>query len=808
MKWLKRCALAVLLSMAGGLLGAYGWLALPVADGSLRVPGLQAPVRIERDASGVPTIRAATRDAALFGLGFAHAQDRLWQMETHRRIGAGRLSEMLGEAALPTDRFLRALGVRRAAEAQWRQASPDARAALSAYAAGVNAYVFGHMRARPPEFILLGVGPEPWTPQDSLAWSLMMAWDLGNNWAAELLRMRLALKMPVERVNELLPPYPGDRPMPTADYAALYRGLGLDGSLGRQALLAAPESGLDGIGSNGWALAGSRTASGKPLLANDPHLRLSAPSLWYMARLDAPGLKVAGATIPGLPMVVLGQNEHVAWGFTNAGPDVQDLYIERIHPNDPSRYQTPDGWAPFEATTETIRVKDRPDVALQVRRTRHGPVISDAEGGPAQGLSGPPGKPAYALALRWTALDPDASATIDAALALDAARSVPDFIAASRRNVAPMQNMLVADREGRIGMVAAGRVPLRRPDNDLRGLVPAPGWDARYDWSGFLDADATPREVAPARGWLANANQRNHAPDYPHFISSEWAAPYRQQRIEQLLAARPKHDTDSLRTMQADQYSAATVRLLPFLRRARSNHPLAEAAQRELAAFDGVMAADKAAPLITWAWARQLTIGVFRDEIGEALFDKQFSASRSFREALEGVLERGDAWWCDDKATPGAQESCAEQSDAAFTRALQELQAAHGGDVSAWRWGQAHMARSEHRPFSKVRWLARWFELRTPTGGDNYTLNVSRVTLQPDAATGELYLNEHAPSLRAIYDLADPANSRFMFSTGQSGLFFSPLYRNLAEPWRRVEDLPLWSGEKRHELVLEPAKRE
>lgn len=804
MKWIKRGALllAALLALAGLALWAYAWQALPATEGSLQVPGLDTTVRIERDANGVPTIRAASRDAALFGLGFAHAQDRLWQMEMHRRIGSGRLSEVLGEAALPTDRFLRALGVRRAADAQWRASSPDARAALSAYAAGVNAFMSRQMRARPPEFILLGVRPEPWTPQDSLSWGLMMAWDLGGNWSAELLRMRLALKLPVDRINQLLPPYPGDAPLPTADYAALYRGLKLDGQLGRQALLAAPESGVEGVGSNGWVLAGTRTDSGQPLLANDPHLRLSTPSLWYAARLEAPGLKVAGATIPALPAVVLGQNEHVAWGFTNAGADVQDLYIERIRPGDPAQYQTPTGWAAFETVTETIRVKGRPDVTMLARRTRHGPVISDVTG-LADAPTGAAGQPAYALALRWTALDADAS-PMDAALALNSARSVADFVAAaSRHYAAPMQNMLVADRDGHIGMVAAGRVPLRQGGHDLRGLAPAPGWDARYDWAGFLDPNATPREVDPPRGWIASANQRNHPPSYPHFISSEWAAPYRQQRIEQLLAAQPRHGMDSLRRIQADQFSAATLRLLPFLRQARSSHPLAAQAQRELAAFDGEMAAGKAAPLIAWAWARQLTLGVFRDDVGEALFDKQVGANRSFRDALEGVLERGDTWWCDDKATP-AQENCADQVDAAFTRALDELQAKHGADVPRWQWGQAHAARFEHRPFSKVGLLRPWFELRAPVGGDTYTVNVSRVALHPDAATGELYLDEHGPSLRALYDLADPGRSRLIAPSGQSGIVFSPLYRNALDTWRQVRDLPLWGGDARQVLVLEP----
>lgn len=803
MKWIKRLAIVVaaLVLLASALLWAYSQRTLPTTDGTLRLAGLQAEIRIERDAVGIPTVHARNLDDAMYGLGFVHAQDRLWQLETHRRIAAVRLAEAFGPAALDTDRFLRTLGVQRAAAAQWARASPAARSGLAAYAAGVNAWVDQAMKARPPEFVLLGLQPEPWTPQDSLAWAIMMAWDLGGNWTTELLRMRLALKMPVSRINQLLPPYPGEAPLASADYAALFRGLGVDGRLGQQALNAAPESGLPGVGSNNWVVDGSRSETGHPLLANDPHLKLSTPALWYLARFDVPGYRVAGATLPGLPSVLLGQNEHIAWGFTNTAPDVQDLYLERLKPGDPGQYQTPDGWAPFSSFHETIRVKGAADVHMTVRATRHGPVISDA--GVADGLTGAPGKPAYALAMAWTALDPDPG-TVDAMLGFNTATSVAEFITASARYLAPMQNMVVADRAGHIAMVSAGRVPVRKADNDLRGLVPSPGWEARYDWAGWIDPGQTPRQADPASGWLGSANQRIVGPEYPHFLTSEWSAPYRMQRIEQLLVARPRHSLDSLAAMQGDQVSLATQRLLPFLRRAQSSHPLAAAAQRELAPFDGTMAAERAAPLIFWAWVRQLTEAVFADDLGQPLFDRTF-AGRSLREALEGVLERDDASWCDDMRTP-AVETCAQQIDAAFGRALDELQAAQGGEVARWQWGRAHVARSEHRPFSRVKALAPWFELRTPVGGDTFTLNVSRVSLRPDATTGERYLAEHGPSLRALYDVADPSRSRVMFSSGQSGIVFSPLYRNLVQPWAKVEYLPLWSGAAVHTLVLAPAQ--
>jgi len=805
-KWLKRAgwALVALMAMTVAALAWYAHQVLPRTDGEISLPGAAAELRIERDADGIPTVRAGSARDAYFGLGVAHAQDRLWQMETHRRIGAGRLAEVFGASALETDRFLRAVGVRRAAAAQWRGLDAASRDALQAYADGVNAVLRKDLRARPPEFVILGIEPEPWDPVDSLAWAIMMAWDLGGNWTTELLRLRLALQMPVARINQLLPAYPGETLPATTDYAALFRGLGLDAGTAQTAWHGlpgiAPLSGVEGVGSNNWVLAGSRTTTGAPLLANDPHLKLSAPALWYFARLHAAGLKVAGATMPGLPLVVLGQNEHIAWGFTHTAPDVQDLYVEQIKPGDASMFRTPEGWSAFETFAEVIKIKGGADVPFTHRRTRHGPVISDA--GTTADVLGPRDRPVYVLAMRWTALDADA-ALVAASLAMQRAASVQDFFDATRRWTAPMQNMVVADRAGRIGFVSPGRVPVRHADNDLHGLVPALGWDARYDWTGWVPVDETPREIDPDRGWIATANQRITPADYPHYLTSEWALPYRQQRIEQLLRARPRHSIDDLAAMQADQLSLAAQALLPWLQRAESAHPLAAAARSQLQGFDGRMAADRAAPLIFWAWQRQLARGIFMDDTGAELWDRSL-ATRSFQDALEDVLVRDDTSWCDDRDTP-AVETCAVQNGAALTRALDELQARFGSDVAQWQWGLAHQARSEHRPFSRVSALAGWFEHRVPVGGDTHTVNAARVGLRPDASTGELYLDEHGPSLRALYDLADPTQSRFMHSTGQSGIAFSPLFRSFVQPWADVQYLPVWPrGEPDRVLVIRP----
>jgi penicillin amidase len=367
-----------------------------------------------------------------------------------------------------------------------------------------------------------------------------------------------------------------------------------------------------------------------------------------------------------------------------------------------------------------------------------------------------------------------------------------------------MQSMVVADKAGHIGLVAPGRVPRRQPDNDLWGLAPAPGWDARYDWDGWLPFDALPQWRDPEKGYLATANQRIVPADYPHFLSSNWAAPYRQQRIEQVLDSRRKHSLAELQALQADTRSLAVPKLLPWLQKAQSAHPLAAAAKQQLAGFDGEMAADKPAPLIYWAWQRQLGLAMLGDDL--AVLDAKALGSRTFLDAIEAMLARDDARWCDDQRTPAA-ETCAQQADRAFGAALDELQALQGPDPAAWRWGQAHQLRAEHRPFSNVKPLARWFELRAPVGGDTHTVNVSRVNLRADGRTGELYLNEHGPSLRAVYDLADPAKSGFMHSSGQSGIPWSRHYKDLLPRWVAVQYLPVWGqpGAPKAVLSLKPS---
>ncbi|MBB1629617.1 penicillin acylase family protein [Cupriavidus sp. UME77] len=817
MRWLKRLiwlvlTLAVLLLVCA--FGAYVWYrqaSQPQTAGTLKLPGLRESVSIVRDRHAVPHIKAANAQDAYFALGFVHAQDRLWQLQMSKRIVSGRLAEILGPSALDTDRFLRTLGVRRNAEAILAQSSAETRAMLQAYAEGVNAYIDGRKGPLPPEFLILRTQPERWEPADTLAWQTMMAWDLGGNWTQETLRMRLAQVLPVSRINELLAPYPGERPLRTMDYGNLYRHLAPLATAMARVEQQAPAGYVEGMGSNNWVVSGAHTRSGKPLLANDPHLGLQAPALWYFAQMQAPGLDVTGATLPGMPGVVLGHNQRIAWGFTNTAPDVQDLYIERLQPGSTQRYQTPDGWAEFVTRTETIHVKGAPDVTLNVRETRHGPVISDVAE-PVATAAAPLGAQ-YVVAFQWTALRAD-DRTVQAGLALNRATDWASFLAAMRDFHSPQQNIVYADVDGNIGFIAPGRVPLRRADNDLKGLAPAPGWDARYDWSGFIPFEQLPRSFNPPEGVIATANQKIVEDDYPYFLTSEWTVPYRYQRIRTLIDATERHTMDSFGAIQKDTLSLAVRDALPLLLASPiASDPALPERERALIAslrkWDGDMQPRLSEPLVATAWLRELSRVLFEDKVGDPLFNRLWE-QRNVQQPMLNVLRnpRGQgAFWCDDSTTP-ATESCDDAIAKAWRLAIADLDRRYGDKPERWRWGQAHAARSEHKPFGKQPYLAGLFNVKVPSGGDTYTVNVGRHNLRDEAAPFE---SVHAASLRAIYDLSDLAESRFMDSTGQSGNVTSTHYRDWTDKWAAVQYITMAPGRRApgneafDTLVLQPA---
>lgn len=770
--------------LAALIAGAYFYLrqSLPKTEGDIRLAGLGAAVEVLRDRYGIPHIFAATAEDAIFALGFVHAQDRLWQMEMSRRVAAGRLAEVVGAGGLETDRFLRTLGVRRAAQANLRALDGETVRMLEAYAAGVNAFLASDP-VLPPEFWLAGVRPEPWSPVDSVAWIKMMAWDLGGNWRDELLRMRLAKSLPLARIHEFLPPYPGEAVPAIADLKELYS------SMERDAVrLARFAHDGEGLGSNNWVVSGARTESGKPLLANDPHLGLTAPPVWYFAHISAPGLNVIGSTLPGVPGVILGRNERIAWGFTNTGPDVQDLYIEKLDAT--GGYLAPEGPRPFQVIEETIKVKGAEPEKLRVRVTRHGPVISDASR-VAQELA-PRG---HVIAFSWTALS-EGDLSMQAALKFARAREWDGFLAAARDFQTPQQNIVYADIEGNIGFVAAGRVPLRKPGNDLKGMAPAPGWLEKYDWAGSIPFEELPRSFNPPGGAILTANHRITPPGYPHLISSSWEPPFRADRIQALLDATPKHSVQSFARIQADVTSLAMRELLPKLLATRPRSDEARKALALLAQWDGAMAAGRSEPLIAWAWWRELTRAIYADELGDAFRQNWLARAVFLSNVLAG--DPGPARWCDDVRTP-ATETCEEQLAQSLEAALADLSKRYGSDQSRWRWGDAHLARHEHRPFGRQPLLARIFDITVPSPGDTYTVNVGRNVMNNDA---EPFANRHAASLRAIYDLSDLEKSLYIHSGGQSGNVLSDHYKAFSEAWAKNEYIPMKA--ERKTLEAEP----
>jgi penicillin G amidase len=831
MRWLKKIAggLLALLAIAALVLAVYVWRSLPQLSGQLSAPGLKQPVQIKRDASDVTHIFAQTDADLAFALGYTHAQERSWQLEVNRRVMHGLLSEVFGSTTLETDKLMRSLGITRAAQAQLAQLPSETRDVLGAYANGINAFHANSSQALPPEFHILGIKPGSWQASDSVGWGLMMALDLGGNWGTEFARMAAVQKIPTEQLWQLFPAYPGEQPASKTDLSRLYGELGLyansassttkTGAIGADSIrseglfgikkavqaalhMAPPDLAnlsrdagtVEGKGSNNWVVAGSHSSSGKPLLANDPHLGLGAPAIWYFTRLQskASGLDVIGASLPGLPSVVLGRNAHVAWGFTNTGPDVQDLYIERINPANAAQYQTPDGWKDFEKRTDSIPVKGQAPVSYTYRASRHGPVISDAQAQYNETID----TKKYAVALLWSALDAD-NRTVLAGWNAQKAKSVDQLFEAYADYHSPMQNVVAADTAGAIFYKAIGKFPIRKPDNDIRGIAPAPGWDAKYDWAGYVPYAQNPMDEGK-KGWVSTANQRIHAPNYPHFMGQDWATPDRFDRIESLLTAQSKHDMASMQKLHADTVSLPTQRLLPALLKTSSSHPLAQAALDQLKSFDGNMLADRAAPLIFAAWADEMARGLIEPKLGEAAFKRMYG-KRQFRGLVEQALIGQDpsvgAFWC-------APQSCAERSGAALGRALDRIQAMQGSDVSAWRWGTAHLARSIHRPFGNVAPLAKYFDVTVPTGGDPWTVNVGQYWLNEK----QPFHNRHAASLRHVFDLADLEKSGFMYQTGQSGLVWSQRYRDMSQGWAAVQYRPLQMAPRSFasELVLNP----
>lgn len=786
----------VVMAAGAGML----WLSRSLAplDGSMEMAGLSGPVTITRDRNGVAHVKAGTRADVAAGLGFVHAQERLWQMEVSRMAGQGRLSELFGEATIGTDTWLRTMAIHEAAEASLSVLDADTTAMLEGYARGVNAWIdrnpqFFSSRL-PPEYLILGVKPEPWTPAHTLTAIKMMSVSLAENHGDEALRLGFhRLGFNDVEILDLLPYLDADTPPPMPDLTGL---LGLDrAKIGAEVTTAEATSAfaevegmLSSGASNNWVLSGARTQSGKPVLANDPHLGLMAPSIWYLAHLevteefDAPR-HLIGVSLPGTPYVLLGRNNDIAWGFTNTATDAQDVFIERVNPDNPDEYLTPSGWTAFGKTEEVIKVRGGETQSFTRRWTRHGPVFPESYKHFDRLLP-----QNTVAALQWVALAHDDTTAMVGPRLFDM-RTVADFQAGFEPFLTPMQSMVVADRAGDIGFVAAGRVPVRDPANQLMGRAPAPGWNAVYDWRGYAPYDRLPRQNNPAEGLIATANTKIVGPDYPIHLTFDWEEGYRQNRIETLInGANEKHSPAASQQVQADVFSPAFAELKPMMLKAIEGIVLTEAEQRlvaRIAAWDGEMARDRMEPLLFVAWVRQTMIMTFEDDLG-FLFKDWFKARGKVMERLfSGRTVRN---WCDRKLTLNAEESCGEIAAAALTAAIADLSARYGENPEEWRWGKAHYAKGAHRPFGEVAQLRRFFNVEVESGGGPFTLDRGVSQFKDDK---DPYANTNASSYRGIFDLNDLDRSTYIHTTGQSGNVFSGHYNDFAPLWADVKSIKI-----------------
>jgi penicillin amidase len=791
MKWLRRILGALLgivvfaaLAIAGGL---FIWMptSLPQVAGEIAVPGLAAPVQILRDADGIVTIRAGNDADAAFALGYVHAQDRLVQMEMMRRLVAGRLSEVIGELTLSTDRTMRVLGLYRAAEQSEALLPEDTRSRLQAYAAGVNAYIGSHSGAWPPEFEVLRHRPEPWRVADSLAWGRIMALRLSNNYWMEFLRYRLSRKLTPLELESLMPAGLDARqaanlpPAPAAQDSLL---ASLDPIL-------QPSRGA----SNSFAVSGSRTATGMPILTNDPHLGLDSPIVWYLVRIETPGHLLVGATSPGGPFVIIGHNGHLAWSLTTTHSDTQDLFLEKLDPADPSRYATPYGDAAFETRTETIHVRGGDDVQITVRSSRHGPIMSDLPR--FQWVD-----KGYALALSWPGLRVD-DRTPTAIHRLNSAATVDDGFKALENFHCPQQNFVLADTAGNIGFVAAGRVPVRK-SLSANSMMPAPGWAGNYDWMGFLPFQELPQVRNPPEGFIATANNKITPEGYRRFITGKWMESYRQERIKEYLKEDTRVTLDAAAGIMRDTYSAAAERQLQVLMRYLDGMGLVtddvKIAIEILRHWDFHVDRDQAAPLILTTWLREADKALFAGRLGDEFIDFMWTNPMAAIEAAEA----DDPNWC---RLPEHDQIgiCRWKIQESLRSAVAQLKLRYGDDPRQWRWGDAHQARFANQLLDRVPLLGDWLFTPLETDGDEYTVN--RGTADIDYESDDpVYPHVHGASMRAIFDLSDLSNSRFMLAGGQSGNPLSPHYRDLLPRWRDQQYFTM-VGQGIDTLTLHPA---
>lgn len=782
-----------LVALAGlGLLWAIFRRPLPQVKGEQRLDGLDAAVEIVRDRWGVPHIYAENEHDVWFAQGFVHAQDRLFQMEYARRLARGTMAEAFGPAALEADRWSRVLGFWRATLGDLEALDAGERAALKAYAAGVNAYIEARRYRLPAEFALTGHKPEPWRPEDSLGVLKVLGWALSQNWEGEILRLQLLHALGPERALDLDPFYPAASPLivPTAGQISPQAAAEATGRLLAAYRAASEWFGKAGAaGSNNWVVGPDRTATRRPLLANDPHLTVSMPALWYQNHLEVQGggVQVSGATMPGLPGVIAGHNARIAWGLTAGRADTQDLYVEQRHPEQPTTFRHGETWAPAQVLSEEIRVRGQAEAQVQeVVITGHGPLINSLL--PADQASDLP-----PLALRWSGHTPGSS--MAGLLALQKAADWPSFRAALALVCDPSQNLVYADVEGNIGYQYVGRIPRRRSGY---GLLPSRGWTGEGEWEGWLPFEELPHAFNPPQGYALSANNKPAPDDYPHFLGADWFPGYRATRIERMLHARPRFTVRDFQNMQTDLYSVQAESLQPYMIMATGPGLLEQRVVRELETWNLFVEVDSFPAAAYEVMRIHLLDLVFGDKLGPLSphvkgisFSDIFAASAFTGKAslaLANLLEQEESWWYHDAAT-GQPRTRQEVLDRALKATATTLYELIGKEPRKWAWGKVHQVEFAHL-FGRGRFLRTMFNRgQYPVGGDEQTVWMTASELQMPFG-----LVTTSATYRQVLDVGDWDRSTAVLSTGQSGQPTSTHYADMIDLWREGEQHPmLWT---------------
>jgi penicillin G amidase len=833
MRWLKRILIFVLIVLIG--VGVYGFLTVrssfPQLNGELEVVGLNQEVTVIRDGYGIPHIYAETPADLFKAQGYVEAQDRFFQMDFWRHIGAGRLSEMFGESQLGTDKFLRALNFTATAQIELTTISQEARDILGWYSEGVNAYLTSHQgSAASLEYPLMalqasGYVPDPWTPLNTLTWAKVMSWDLSSNFGDEIARTVLGDTLTEEQVEQLYPPYPdghpvivpseirsaaADRTTASLPDAAITALLSVEQS--RRTLSELTGGGFEGIGSNNWVISGKLTSSGMPILANDPHLAIQIPSIWYEIGLhcsdvsDTCPFEVTGFSFPGTPGVVIGHNASIAWGVTTEAADTQDLYIEKINPENANQYEVDGEWVDMDVRAETIDIAGGASESYEVRTTKHGPIISGLHGGADQlddvGSNYPDG---FEVSLAWQSLQP--STLIESILQIDLASDWDDFRSAASLWDVAAQNLVYADIEGNIGYQSTGEIPIR-PNSD--GLRPVPGWDSSNDWVGIVPFDEMPFVFNPERGYMASANQPVLEAGAEPFIGRDGAYGYRAARIDEMINATAIHTVESVQAMQMDNRDGGAANLVQHLVAVPTREPNVLEIQNLLEVWalgkEGFQAtwdsAGSAAYQATWRKVLELT---FNDDLPEEYWPD--GGSRWF-EVFRVLIDHPDDPFWDIKGT-NEIETADVILQQAMNDAHTELTELLGDNALNWKWGNLHTAEFENQTLGQsgigpIEWLFNRSAPRRVSGGP------SLVNATGWSATVG-YEVDWVPSMRMVVDLGDFSRSTSIHTTGQSGHAFQANYADMIEMWTDGGQHPmLWSREDvdnaaANTLILKPA---